>query len=164
MSIFPTIPYKYSQLLFYRPWMTPYMLPVIQLTLTGSVWTTVAVSVERYLSVCRSYRSDHRIHLFYTAPILAASFLFNGPRVLELTTVMTNTTIGDNQTVAVPMAVPTDLRLDLSYRRDYVTVANSLFLIVLPFITLIVLNSLIFRTITQATRRHNAISSNQRYF
>merc|ERR1719312_2287531 len=78
-----------------KPWMTPYMLPVIQLTLTGSVWTTVAVSVERYLSVCRSYRSDHRIHLFYTAPILAASFLFNGPRVLELRTVMTNATTVD---------------------------------------------------------------------
>lgn len=41
-----------------RPWLTPYWLPVIQIALTGSVWTTMAVSVERYLTVCLSYRSN----------------------------------------------------------------------------------------------------------
>ena len=34
-----------------RPWLTPYWLPVIQISLTGSVWTTIAVSVERYTTV-----------------------------------------------------------------------------------------------------------------
>ena len=76
---------------FFRPWMTPYMLPCIQLTLTGSVWTTVAVSIERYLSVCRGYRSD-RVHLFYTAPILFFSIFFNAPRVLEMYTGYVNVT------------------------------------------------------------------------
>ena len=71
--------------------MTPYMLPCIQLTLTGSVWTTVAVSIERYLSVCRGYRSD-RVHLFYTAPILFFSIFFNAPRVLEMYTGYVNVT------------------------------------------------------------------------
>ena len=32
---------------YVRPWLTPFWLPVIQIALTGSVWTTMAVSVER---------------------------------------------------------------------------------------------------------------------
>ena len=69
---------------------------------------------------------------------------------------------GNMSLVKVPAALPTKLRLDLGYRRDYVTIANTFFITLLPFATLIVLNSLIFKTITKATRRHNAISSNQR--
>ena len=62
-----------------RPWLTPYWLPVIQISLTGSVWTTIAVSVERYFTVCLSKRYNTVQHLFYTLPILAFSFVFNIP-------------------------------------------------------------------------------------
>ena len=40
--------------------------------------------------------------------------------------------------------------------------ANSLGLVFVPIIVLIILNTMIFRTINQATQRHNAISSHQR--
>ena len=156
---------------YFRPWLTPYMLPVIQIALTGSVWTTVAVSVERYLTVCLNYRSD-KIHLFYTAPILMVSFVFNVPRFFELRTVVEphNVTRFDeitNETIITdviekPIVMPTDFRKDPGYSRDYVLIANSLGVVFIPIITLVVLNSLIFRTITKATQRHNAISSNQR--
>jgi hypothetical protein len=53
-----------------RPWLTPYWLPVIQISLTGSVWTTIAVSVERYFTVCLSKRFNTVQHLFYTLPII----------------------------------------------------------------------------------------------
>ena len=60
-----------NQYLFHcRPWLTPYWLPVIQISLTGSVWTTIAVSVERYFTVCLSKRYNTVQHLFYTLPIL----------------------------------------------------------------------------------------------
>jgi len=39
-----------------RTRLTPYVLPVIQIALTGSVWTTMAVSIERYCTVCVGYR------------------------------------------------------------------------------------------------------------
>ena len=52
---------------------------MIQISLTGSVWTTIAVSVERYCTVCLSMRYNTVQHLFYTLPILAFSFVFNIP-------------------------------------------------------------------------------------
>ena len=99
------------------------------------------------------------------------SIIFNIPRFFELRTEMTalnqtfyNESIESNVTreLEVPMVMPTELRDNLEYSRDYVLIANSVALIFIPILTLIVLNSFIFRTISQATQRHNAISSNQR--
>ena len=99
------------------------------------------------------------------------SIIFNIPRFFELRTEMTpmnqtsyNDTIGENitQEIFLPMVVPTEVRDNLKYSRDYVLIANSIALVFIPILTLIILNSFIFRTISQATQRHNAISSNQR--
>ena len=60
------------------------------------------------------------------------------------------------------MVSPTEFRENLEYSRDYVLIANSVALGFIPILVLIVLNSCIFRTISKATQRHNAISSNQR--
>jgi hypothetical protein len=71
---------------------------VIQISLTGSVYATVAVSVERFLTVCCSFRhsfasaapdgtASRMFHLSYTVPILVFSFAFNITRFFELTTV-----------------------------------------------------------------------------
>ena len=156
---------------YIRPWLTPYWLPIIQIALTGSVWTTMAVSVERYLTVCLSYRSNTVQHLFYTLPISVFAILFNIPRFFELETVKEvrimaeyNDTLGQhvNVTREMPVINATEIRADPSYSRDYVLIANSFALAFIPTIVLIILNSLIFRTISKATRLHNAISSNQR--
>ena len=74
-----------------------YSIAVIQISLTGSVYTTVAVSVERFLTVCCSYRhavssaapdgtASRMFHLSYTVPILIFSFAFNITRFFELRT------------------------------------------------------------------------------
>ena len=47
----------------------------------GSIWTTVAVSVERYLVVCQSNKSSK--FPIYFIPILAFAMLFNIPRFFE---------------------------------------------------------------------------------
>ena len=75
-----------------------------------------------------------------------------------------NETLGENVTieVTVPIVSPTELRKNSDYSRDYVLITNSVALGFIPMVGLVVLNSLIFRTINQATQRHNAISSNQR--
>ena len=34
-----------------HPMVFPWLLPILQIALTGSIWSTVAVTVERFLSV-----------------------------------------------------------------------------------------------------------------
>ena len=70
----------------------------------------------------------------------------------------TNTT----EEIMMPTLITTDFRKNQSYSRDYVLIANSIALVFIPMIVLLVLNCLIFREISRATQRHNAISSHQR--
>jgi len=105
--------------------------------------------------------------MVYTIPIIFCSFLFNIPRFFELRTEMklTNMTIeGTNLTEEkmMPQVVMTEIRKNPSYSRDYVMIANFISLIVVPMLVLIILNTSIFRKISQANARHNAISSHQR--
>lgn len=115
----------------------------------------------------RNHQSSGQRLLF----ALPSSIIFNIPRFFELRTEMApsnqtlfNEALGENETTEVylPIVVPTKIRDNLEYSRDYVLIANSVALVFIPILTLIVLNSLIFRTISRATQRHNAISSNQR--
>ena len=103
--------------------------------------------------------------------VLSYSIIFNIPRFFELRTEINykNTTIFDElqdenvtEEIKVPVVAPTEFRENLEYSRDYVLIANSVALGFIPILVLIVLNSCIFRTISKATQRHNAISSNQR--
>ena len=125
-----------------------------------------------------SAQNRHSIHhlfstFLYIIFILVFHFsvIFNIPRFFELRTELQssnstiyNETLNENITteIMVPTVVPTDIRKDVTYSRDYVLIANSVALGFIPILALIILNSFIFRTINQATQRHNAISSNQR--
>ena len=89
--------YKQVGSLFIEESNNHYSISVIQISLTGSVYATVAVSVERFLTVCCSYRhavasvapdgtASRIFHLSYTLPILLFSFSFNITRFFELRT------------------------------------------------------------------------------
>ena len=102
---------------------------------------------------------------------MASSLIFNIPRFFELRSELKptnltyfNETLNDYAVgeVLCPGLVPTDLRKNPTYTRDYVLIANSVALVFVPMLILIVLNSFIFQRIRKATQRHNAISSHQR--
>ena len=68
----------------------PYLMPAAQITLSGSSFTTVALTVERFISVCKPYltvryniRSRH-----FILPVLIFSLLYNLPRFFEWRTVV----------------------------------------------------------------------------
>ena len=69
-------------------YVVPKAIPMIQVALTGSVYCTVAISLERYLTVCHPFYvttkrwSEKR----YIIPIILFSILYNLPHFLELTT------------------------------------------------------------------------------
>ena len=69
--------------------LVPIILPVVQIALTGSVYTTLAISLERYLVVCRPfYAISHKplTTKVYVLTIVLFSIVFNLPKFFELKT------------------------------------------------------------------------------
>ena len=50
------------------PHLVPWVLPVVQLCLSGSTWATVALTLERYISVARPFSSCSRCQLLPHLP------------------------------------------------------------------------------------------------
>ena len=65
----------------------PLIMPLLQISLTGSVWTLVGVSFERYGVICGRFKAPrnplkHTI-LCYVLPVSVFAVLFNVPRFFE---------------------------------------------------------------------------------
>ena len=63
----------------------PFMIPLAQITLSGSSFTTVTLTIERYISLCAPYlRYTHGIKtIHYIIPVLVFSTVYNCPRFFE---------------------------------------------------------------------------------
>eukprot|EP00093_Oithona_nana_P011302 11302.XXX_412372_410513_1 [CDS] Oithona nana genome sequencing. len=71
-----------------RVHMAPYLVPVTQMALSGSVYTTVALTVERYISVVVPFfRTRHNLKSgFFIGPVAIFVVTYNIPRFFESTT------------------------------------------------------------------------------
>jgi hypothetical protein len=72
----------------YHFYVVPKAVPVIQIALTGSVYCTVAISLERYLTVCHPFyiAGNKWSAKRYIIPILIFSLLYNTSRFFEMRT------------------------------------------------------------------------------
>lgn len=66
----------------------PWALPIAQIGMTGSIYFTMAMTAERYLTVCHPfYRHSHNWPTRnYIIPITAFCFIYNIPRFFEMET------------------------------------------------------------------------------
>jgi len=163
------------------PHITPYILPIIHITLTGSVYTVVAVAIERFLTVCFPFKQCHMCNgLGYILPIIAFSILYNTTKFFEIETIYlehkdwqmdSNGTIIFtlwwvkrflSQVVIYPWLNATELRQDPAYAKYVVFILNFVVMGLVPVVMLAVLNFFIYRSISRATATHNNISSAHR--
>ena len=169
------------------PHITPYTLPLIHITLTGSVYTVssisvlllltvllsqvVAVAVERFLTVCFPFQQCHMYHgLGYILPIVLFSIIYNIPKFFEIETVYLEheewglDTNGTNSSTIIvyPWLNATALRRDPAYSKYVVFILNFVVMGLIPVLLLSVLNFFIYRSISRATASHNNISSAHR--
>ena len=141
------------------PWVLPWALPIIQTCLTGSIYFTMAITVERYLAVCHPfYRVTHSWPpRYFVIPILVFSFVYNLPKFFELHTILvpvqnfpqangtsTNQTSAwsAQNTTMQAVATGTSLRFNKYYYKVYLTWMNLILMGIGPFILLITLNVL----------------------
>ena len=125
-----------------------WVLPVAQICFTGNTYLTVAVSVERYLTICRPLY--HRAHSWnapiYFIPILSFSVIYNIPKFFELKwadSIGNNTAHINDSSELKNNIVPTDMRTDPIYFQVYYVWCNFITNGIIPFIVLITLNILI---------------------
>jgi len=153
------------------PHITPYNLPVIHITLTGSVYSVVAVSVERFLTVCFPFRQCKMCNgLGYIIPIVVFSVLYNVVKFFELETIYLeyeeNIELGNGTNISTTVIYPwinaTQLRTHPQYSQYVVAILNFIIMGLLPVFLLSCLNFMIYQSISRATQTHNNISSAHR--
>ncbi|XP_023344148.1 FMRFamide receptor [Eurytemora carolleeae] len=171
-----SIPHIYPQLTTYDAYIEiiPFGLPLAQIGLTGSIYCTVAIAVERYTIVCHpffKFSAEWKARM-YLIPIVVFSLLFNLPKFFELTTEydyinkegfknltdkfnqtefsLENLTAEDwinfqNETLGQRLSlIPTRLRSNQTYIQVYLTYLNLFIHGVIPILALLILNIRIY--------------------
>lgn len=125
--------------------------PISLAAQTSSVWTCVAITVDRYLAVkyplkTRVWCSTSRAKLVLSV-IATVSFVYKIPSLFELTL------------DECGRLVPTSLRTSGLYIILYNTYGYLLLLIIIPWTTMIVLNVIVIRAVQQAYRVRRSLTN-----
>ncbi|XP_037073819.1 FMRFamide receptor-like [Pollicipes pollicipes] len=146
------------------PHMTPWLYPLATIAHTGSTYVTVTVTVERYVAVCHSLKARYictygRARL-YMIVISVCVVLYNVPKFLE-TEVQPIVNVRENRTVVGYIACSTPLRSERAYIEVYIMWMYLVVMYCIPFGTLVVLNSLIYKNVRIANKMRQLLSRRQ---
>jgi len=141
----------------------PYVKPLCYMFFTGSVYTVVALTVERYTTI-RQWHSrifSARILIFF---VVFISVSYNFIRFFELTAMEVNLEWEDtgpmNETFETYIEIePTWLGLHPTYIYVYYFLITFIVNALLPIIVLVVLNVFILQSIRKMTRSDTAMAS-----
>jgi len=147
------------------PFFTPFVIPATQIALTGSVYSVVAVSLERFTTICRPLKrnlGNAYDGLGYVFIIIIFSILFNFIKFFEHETVYEEKTDTlSNETILVPYLNLTSLRVNPAYATVNLVV-NTAIVGVIPILVVSYLNYEIIRKMKKNTEIHNKICSTER--
>nr|XP_040571769.1 G-protein coupled receptor daf-37-like [Lepeophtheirus salmonis] len=134
-------------------YMSPFCNGLIGIARTGSVYLTMSVTLERYFAIVRP------LHHFYAKKyLLPASLtfaiLYNIPKFLELKQAVFPFT---NET----MIVATSLRENRIYQTVYVFWLKVIFMELIPYLVIIILNTLIVTKIRKSKKFRKSIRQQQ---
>jgi len=149
----PQFNVNYRQSAFYN-YILPWTLPLAQVSITGSIYFTMAITVERYVCVCWPfYRVSHTLPAkMMVIPLVAFSFLYNTPKFFELHTIVPGEKMLHdngteyNATDYTFRAAP--FRHNVYYFNIYCMWMNFFCMGLIPFVVLIVLNALTLKELT----------------
>ena len=145
------------------PYIVNYVFPFAQMSLTGTVWLTVLVTLNRYVSVCKPYevsqlcsKRQARRHVIV---ITLFSIIYSVPKFFEYT-------IGPkrnpHRNIWVYHAWPTAMGKNAIYRIVYSNIIYFLLVYILPLVILMTLNYKLVRALSQARRRRRQLVTHPR--
>ncbi|XP_023335794.1 FMRFamide receptor isoform X2 [Eurytemora carolleeae] len=149
----------------FEPNVTPYILPFTQIALTGSVYSVLAVALERYFTICRPFQYNLGSLLdgcLYILVIVLFSILYNLARFFEYETVVENMyDPSTNSSTEITKLGLTPLRQNPVYTTVCILL-NTAVMGIFPIVTLSILNFKIIKKMRKANLVHNRIATNQR--
>ncbi|RZB39419.1 FMRFamide receptor, partial [Asbolus verrucosus] len=160
--------YPYSGLLFtyyyvVYPHIAPVVYPLAMIVQTASVYLTLTVSLERFVAVCHPLRArslcTYGRARMYVIGIIVFSAIYNLPKLWE-STIKEEWYPEGNVTVYCPRA--SALRENELYRTIYIHWMYLIFLYLLPFMGLAILNAAIYRQVRKANQERQRLSRLQK--
>ena len=146
----------------------PYIIyPITNISLCGTIFMTVAISIERFLGICYPLHlpPQNRKAWYYIIPVTLLSILVNLPKFFEahiewlkedVTILKMNMSdisllnlLSDSDEANtpngthydhIPILKATDIRTDSNYIKFYVTYCRMFFTVIIPFIALLTIN------------------------
>ena len=116
--------------------------PAREICFVGSIYMTVAISMERYLGICHPHLQFSRRALVYVLPVVFISFAFTFPKFLENKYFFVNGTL---------VLEHQDFRKTKHYKNTYRLWASVIFKTIIPLVSLLFLNGSIIAVIKKTT-------------
>lgn len=148
-GIYPYTGSMFTYYFYVYPHIVPVVYPLASMVQTASVYLTLTVSLERFVAVCHPLRARSlctcgRAKL-YVIGIMVFSVIYNLPKFFEAS-IQAEWYPEDN--VTVYCVTPTQLRQNDVYVNIYIHWCYLIFIYLLPFISLAVLNACIYRQVS----------------
>ncbi|XP_069988013.1 FMRFamide receptor [Penaeus vannamei] len=136
---------------------TPFVYPLGLIAQTGSVYLTVTVTVERYVAVCRPLRArslcTYGRAKMYVLCVVLFSVLYNLPRFWEVTY-----KVCEFEDFSFVIVVPSKLRQNDYYKQVYIMWMYLLIMYLIPFLSLMIFNTFIYREVRAANQERQRLS------
>ena len=124
--------------------------------MAGTIFMTIAISIERYLGLCHPLLSPHsRKAWFYIVPVVFVAFALNVPKFLEIKLDLNEVIVDNitNATITRPSLSVNKLRTSSSYIKGYQMWTRLFTTGIIPLKLLFFLNILIIRDILTSSKK-----------
>nr|WDS50847.1 FMRFamide receptor like protein [Palaemon carinicauda] len=140
----------------------PFVYPLGMIAQTGSIYLTVTVTVERYVAVCRPLQArsicTYGRAKVYVMVVAFFSIIYNLPRFWEVSYMVCRQN-GEEERVIV---IPSPLRQNDQYIQIYIMWMYLFVMYLIPFLSLMVFNSFIYKEVRAANHARIHLSRLER--
>lgn len=162
-SVYPYTGHFFGYYNYVYPFISPAMFPIGMIAQTASIYMTFTVTLERYVAVCHPLRAralcTYGRAKIYFIVCVCFSLAYNMPRFWE---VLRLTYPLPNSNLVLHCVRPSPLRRNQTYINIYIHWCYLIVNYIIPFLTLAILNCLIYRQVKRANRERQRLSRSEK--
>ncbi|EDV97661.1 FMRFamide receptor [Drosophila grimshawi] len=162
-SIYPYTGHLFGYFNYVYPFISPAIFPIGMISQTASIYMTFTVTLERYVAVCHPLRARAlctygRARIYFIVCV-CFSLAYNMPRFWEVMQVTYHVPDTD---IVLHCVHPSALRRNPTYINIYIHWCYLIVNYIIPFLTVAILNCLIYRQVKRANRERQRLSRSER--